>query len=169
VAAPPDLVSFCEEQHPRLVGMLGLYCGDRSVAEELAQEALMKACRDWRRVRSKDDPAVWVRRVAFNLTNSYFRRKLAERRARERLASQAVPDAEPDPAVTMSIRHAIVALSRRQRTAVILHYYLDMPFPDVADFMDVPLSTAKSLASRGIARLRTSSDLFELKEARDAR
>lgn len=168
MAVPPDLVLFCEEQHPRLVGMLGLYCGDRFIAEEFAQEALMKACRDWRRVRSKDDPAAWVRRVALNLTNSHFRRKLAERRARERLVSQTVSEAEPDLALAVSLRHAIAALSRRQRTAVILHY-LDLPFPGVADFMDIPLSTAKSLASRGIAHLRASSDLFELKEARDAR
>jgi RNA polymerase sigma-70 factor (ECF subfamily) len=168
MAVPPDLALFCEEQHPRLVGMLGLYCGDRFIAEELAQEALMKACRDWRRVRSKDDPAAWIRRVGFNLTHSYFRRKLAERRARERLASQTVSEAEPDPALAVSLRHAIAALSRRQRTAIILHYYLDLPFPAVADFMDIPLSTAKSAASRGIARLRASSDLFELKEARDA-
>lgn len=169
MAVPPDLVLFCEEQHPRLVGMLGLYCGDRFVAEELAQEALVKACRDWRRVRSKDDPAAWVRRVGLNLTNSYFRRKLAERRARERLASRTISEAEPDPALAVSLRHAIAALSRRQRTAIILHYYLDLPFPAVADFMNVPLSTAKSLASRGIARLRASADLFELREARDAR
>lgn len=166
--APADLVSFCRDQYPRLVGMLGLYCGDRAVAEELAQEALTRACRDWGRVRTKGDPAAWIRRVAINLTNSYFRRKLAERRATARLESQRLPATEPDPTAAIGLREAIAKLPRRQRTAVILHYYLDMPFSEVADFMGVPQSTAKSLSGRAIRRLRADSDVSQFREATNA-
>ena len=37
-----DLAAMCEREHPRLVGMLGLYCGDRDAAEDLAQDALVR-------------------------------------------------------------------------------------------------------------------------------
>lgn len=164
---PPDLVAFCREQYPRLVGMLGLYCGDRAVAEELAQEALTKAFRDWPAVCRKDDPSAWLRRVAINLANSYFRRKLVERRATARLESERLPDVDPDLTMVVSLRQAIAKLPRRQKTVLILHYYVDLPFPEVAAFMDIPLSTAKSLAARARGRLRSESDLSLSKEAPD--
>ncbi len=168
MSAPPDLVSFCTEQHPRLVGMLGLYCGDRAVAEEISQEALMKACRQWHSLSAKQDPEAWITRVAFNLTNSYYRRKRAEYRARDRFRSRVITESESDPSLAISLRRALAALPRRQRTVLILHYYLDLPFPEVAAFMDIPVSTAKSLSGRAVARLRTSPDLSELKEALNA-
>ncbi|MGH2788256.1 MAG: SigE family RNA polymerase sigma factor [Actinomycetota bacterium] len=167
--APPDLVAFCREQHPRLVGILGLYCGDRVVAEELAQEALTRTCRDWKRVRAKDDPGAWVSRVAINLANSFFRRKLAERRATARLEGQRRAGSEPDLSVSVSLRQAIAKLPPRQRMVLILHYYLDLPFSEVANYMDIPLSTAKSLSKRATARLRSDSGLFQLREAPDGR
>jgi response regulator RpfG family c-di-GMP phosphodiesterase len=40
----------------RLVGALGLYTGDHDLAEECAQEALTRACRDWRRVSAMEAP-----------------------------------------------------------------------------------------------------------------
>ena len=54
---PPELEVFAAREMPRVVGTLALYCGDRDVAEELAQEALVRICRDWERVRGMDHPA----------------------------------------------------------------------------------------------------------------
>jgi len=79
-----ELVAFCEAQRPRLVGFLGLYCGDAQVAEELAHDAIAKTCQRWRHVRGMVAPDAWVYRVALNLAASHFRRIAAERRARAR-------------------------------------------------------------------------------------
>ena len=62
--APIDLTEFCEAEWPRLVGALSLYTGDADLAEELAQEAVVRACRHWRKVRSMEAPAAWLHRVA---------------------------------------------------------------------------------------------------------
>lgn len=75
--APADLAAFCRLEHPRLVGTLGLYTGDADLAEELAQDALLRACRDWDRVRTFAAPGAWVHRVAINLANSAFRSRAA--------------------------------------------------------------------------------------------
>jgi DNA-directed RNA polymerase specialized sigma24 family protein len=72
--APTDLTEFCEAEWPRLVGSLSLYTGDADLAEELAQEAVARVCRHWRRVRTMDAPAAWLHRVARNLAHSHFRR-----------------------------------------------------------------------------------------------
>jgi RNA polymerase sigma-70 factor (ECF subfamily) len=153
VKTTPDLVAFCEAEFPRLVGMLGLYTGDRKIAEELAQEALVRVWRHWQKVRSLDNPAAWTRKVAINLANSHLRRMSAERRARKRLAEEETrrPFDAPE---AQAIRDAVARLPRRQRSAIVLHYYLDMPFGQVADVMQIPEPTAKSLARRGILRLR---------------
>ncbi len=74
-----DLALFCEAEYPRLAGALTLYCGRQDVAEEMTREALARACQDWAKVQEKDSPRAWLYAVAFNLTRSYFRRKLIER------------------------------------------------------------------------------------------
>jgi DNA-directed RNA polymerase specialized sigma24 family protein len=62
--------------------MLTLYTSDRDLAAELAQEALARACRHWRRVQHMDAPGAWLYRVALNLANSAGARRRADRRAR---------------------------------------------------------------------------------------
>ena len=163
------LISFCRAQHGRVVGLLSLYCGDAGVAEELAQDALARVCRDWRKVRRMDYPEAWASRVAINLANSHFRRRAAEKRARERLAARPVDaTGAPDTALALSVRQAVAALPPRQRTALLLHYFCDLPFPRVAELMGAPEPTVKSLARRGIARLRSPELLGNPEEAPNA-
>lgn len=166
--ADEGLADFCRAQYPRLVGFLGLYCGDRAVAEELAQETLARVWRKWPRVHHLDRPDAWAQRVAINLANSHFRRLLAERRARARAGH---PAEEHGPGVdeTVSLRRAVAALPRRQRTAVVLHYYLDLPLAEVADRMETSVSAVKSLLHRAVARLREDGRLPDPKEVADVR
>jgi RNA polymerase sigma-70 factor (sigma-E family) len=155
---PRELEAFCHAEYEPLVGLLGLYCGDGYVAEELAQEALARACRDWRRVRAMDRPDAWLRRVAINLARSRFRRLLAERRATERLKGRVeVTHHDPDAARSVMVRAAISALPHRQKAVLILHYFGDMTMAQVAEVLDCPEGTVKSLAHRAIDRLRHDS------------
>lgn len=139
------------------MGILTLYCRDQAVAEELAQEALARAWARWDRVSRLDNPSAWVYRVAINLANSFIRRRLAERRARSQMRT---PDASTlgTSAEAISVRDAVASLNSRQRTVIVLHHFLDLPLPEVADVMDAPLSTVKSLARRGRERLRVQLD-----------
>ena len=69
-----QLATFCEAEHAQLTGLLTLVTGDRHVAEELAQEALERACANWPRVRAMHNRRAWLRRVALNLAASRYRR-----------------------------------------------------------------------------------------------
>jgi RNA polymerase sigma factor (sigma-70 family) len=162
--------AFCVEEHPRLVGSLSLYCGDRAVAEELAQDALARACRDWRKVRRMGAPGAWTHRVAINLANSYFRRAAAEIRAKRRLQEEqrAHTDSGLEPVAAVTIRAAVAALPRRQRAALILRYYVDLPVREVAVAMECPEGTVKTLTSKAIESLRRSLAPSMLKGVRDA-
>ncbi|MFP4634677.1 MAG: sigma-70 family RNA polymerase sigma factor [Nitriliruptoraceae bacterium] len=150
-----DAVAFCAEEFPRLVGALGLYVGDEAVAEELAQEALLRACRRWDRVSQLESPGGWTWRVARNLANSHLRRRQAERRARARLPTVGrIPDAEGDAADSHAVRRAVARLPERQRRVLVLRYFLDWSVAATATEMEVSQNAVRSLAKRAIAALR---------------
>lgn len=145
-----ELTAMCEREHPRLVGMLGLYCGDRDVAEDLAQEALIRLCRDWRKVRKLDTPDRWLHRVAINLAHSHYRRRATERRVLSMLGNRPQPRDIDADIETLAF---LTKLPHRQRAALLLHYYLDLPVREVAQVMEVPEGTAKTLIHRGTRSL----------------
>lgn len=154
--APPEaLVLFCRREHPRLVGALTLYCGDRVVAEEIAQDALATVCERWEQVRQMAAPGAWVHRVAVNAANSRFRRRAAERRALRRLGGRVVEDSsDPDAAEAVAIRRAVATLPARQAQAVVLRFYLQLSVAETARWMDTTDAAVKSLTQRALAGLR---------------
>jgi RNA polymerase sigma-70 factor (ECF subfamily) len=156
-----ELFAMCQQQHPRLVGMLGLYCGDHDVAEDLAQEALIRLCRDWRSVRKLDAPERWLHRVAINLAHSHYRRKGIERRALSLLGSRRRQ--EPQPHGDVETLALLGNLPHRQKAALVLHYYLDMTVPEVAQVMEIPEGTAKTLIHRGARALRADPGVVEVR------
>lgn len=162
-AEDQELVAFCRGEHAPLVGLLALYTGERAVAEELAQEALIRACEHWPRVREMGNRRAWLTRVALNLANSWFRRRFAERRAHARHghAQTTRPD---DTADVIAVRQAVAALPRRQRTALVLRYYADLPAATVAAQMGCAEPTVRSLTNRAIQTLRARAGLFEHEE-----
>lgn len=151
--AEPELVRFVEAMHPRLVGGLSLYCGDASVAEELAQEALIRVWERWPKVSTMASPAGWTWTVALNLARSRFRRRAAERRALDRLGAPRNHQ-DPDTVDAVAVRQHIAALPDRQRRALVLRYYADLPVQEVAAAMGCADGTVKALTSQAVAALR---------------
>lgn len=145
---------FFQREFPRLVGGLTLHVGDRHVAEQLAQEAMLRAFRRWKQVSALESPGGWVWRVATNLATSHQRRQQAAARARIRLGPGSVVHEDPDGAHAVAVRHAVSALPERQRTALILRYYLDLPAEQAAQVMDVSSDAVRSLTKRAVAALR---------------
>lgn len=151
----PDLALFCEEQHGRVLAMLTVYLDDRQVAEELTQDALVRACRDWHRVRLMSNPNGWISTVAFNLARSWFRRQYAARRARARQeAANSVQPATRDQATALTVRAAVASLPRRQREAVILRFLDDRSVAETATIMGCSTGTVKTHTSRALSSLR---------------
>ena len=161
-----EISDFCERMYPRLVASLGLFTGDRYLAEELAQEALARVWRDWKRVRRMEHPDAWTFSVGFNLARTLWRRKAAEGRARERLSQEPRP--EEDVADRETVRAAMKELPHRQRQAIILRYYLGYSYSEIAAAMDCPDATARSYVRRALQRMRVSIDLDVLKEEANA-
>lgn len=155
MVAPDALAAFCRREHPRLVGTLSLYCGDSTLAEELAQEALYRACRDWPKVSKMEAPGAWVHRVAINLANSTYRRRRAERRAAQshQVLHHDDVDSE-DQASGMAVRQAVSRLPARQRAAVVLRHFAGYTVAETAGLLGVSEGAVKQLTHRAAATLR---------------
>lgn len=155
MAAPPDLVAFCTQEHPRLVGAMAIYTGDHLLAEEIAQEALVRACERWSSVSEMPAPGAWAHRVAMNLAKSRFRRRSLERRVAERAAHAPSVDSEVSDD-SLAIRDAIRQLPPRQREAVVLRHYVGLSIDEAADVMKVTSSALKSLTHRATLTLEAT-------------
>lgn len=164
---PKELSEFCIQEHERLVRILSLYCGSPALAEEVAQEALIKACRKWSTVQRMEHPRAWLHRVGMNIANSHFRRKTAERRANERSDVAAIRDF-PDHSEAVAIRAAVTALPKRQRAVVLLHYFDGLTYGEIAQLLECPENTVKSLARRARESLRKSEQIDQPEEIRHA-
>lgn len=161
----PSFSDFCHREFPRLVGTLTLYLGGSDAAEELAQEALVRAFQRWKRVSRLDNPGGWVNHVAINLANSHWRRTAAERRARTRLAEEQSDSRETDDLVAvLAVRSAVARLPRRERTVVVLRHFVGLSVAEVAELLHCPEGTIKRLTHNGIQALKESAVLEDFKE-----
>ncbi|WP_370324563.1 sigma-70 family RNA polymerase sigma factor [Euzebya sp.] len=148
----PDPATFCADVRGQLVGALVLLGHDWRVAEELAQEALV---RTWQRWATIDHPRAFALRCATNLSRSWLRRRLAERRAYRLVSADASTTSDPpDTASAVAVRRAVAALPARQREAVVARYFADLSVVDAAEVMGCAAGTVKALTAQAIANLR---------------
>jgi RNA polymerase sigma-70 factor (ECF subfamily) len=109
-----------------------LLLDDRAVAEEVAQEALLRAASRWERVSTLASPGGWTHRVAVHLATSQLRRRALERRARSRFRPDEVEDAV-DSATALTVRAGLAQLSERDRRLLVLHHVLGWSAVELAD------------------------------------
>jgi RNA polymerase sigma-70 factor (ECF subfamily) len=130
---------------PRLVALARALAGP-TVADDLAQEAMLKAYRHWAKLVTYDRPEAWVRRVCANLATSLLRRRAAEARAMVRLSArrQQVALSPSHDAFWDHVRH----LPRRQAQVVALRYLYDMQVIEIAHTLGCSEGSVKVHLSR---------------------
>jgi len=146
--------------YPTLVRLAYLTTGSVAAAEDVAQDAFAEWLRRWSDVR---DPEQYLRRAVVSRCTSWVRRRVLERRVLERQHDAASLRTDPRPAKppdadTAAVRVALVRLNPRQRAAVFLRFYLDLPEADIAAALGCRPGTVKSLLHRSLAVLREHLD-----------
>jgi RNA polymerase sigma-70 factor (ECF subfamily) len=137
-------------QRDRIYQAIALTIGDRDLAAEATDEAMVRTYERWRRVRTYENPPGWTYRVALNFARSRMRRrKYQSGRAVPELADQG--DEMLDPALVSSLAR----LPIEYRSVVVLRYLLDWSQDEIAVALDIPVGTVKSRTTRGLDRLRT--------------
>jgi RNA polymerase sigma-70 factor (sigma-E family) len=155
VRPPRRFESLYLEEYPKVVALAYALSGSHMGAEDIAQEAFLRAYRDWERVGSYEHQAAWVRRVAANLATSGLRRRLVEARALARFAGRREPTVDPLTGDDAEFWAAVRALPRRQAQAVALYYFQDLSVQQTARVLDCAEGTVKAhlaKARRALAR-----------------
>ena len=139
-----------------------LLLGDHQAAEDCVQEAFARVIARLGHVRTGQAFDAYLRRTIVNLTKNGWRRKSTERAkafAGPR-STDVAPAADVDVVDRLTMFQAIQALPVRQRTAIVLRFYEDLPEADIATVMSCRPGTARSLISRGMAALRSELERY---------
>lgn len=132
--------------------------GDRVGAEDVVQEAFVRAYRRWDHVGRMQRPDAWVRRVALNLATSRWRRMATEARVTARLSRRDPADGTSvfgDVDDADAFWRVVRSLPPRQAQVVALHYAGDCSVADMAATLDIAEGTVKAAlhaARRRLAR-----------------
>ena len=149
----PEFRAFFEAEFSSLRRLAFLLTGRWTDAEDLVQETMVRVFRAWDRIRDHEHPAAYARAVMMNRHRSMLRRARVE--AKHALARQPLlppaPDAEDDAVV---VWQALQTLPVRERQAMILRFYEDLPQAQIAEILGIPVGTVKSLTHRALGRLR---------------
>ena len=160
----PNRVSSFDEIYAAHYGDLTVqlyaYFGDRQEAQDVVQEAFCRAYARWRTMSEYDDPVAWVRRVAWNLAVSRWRRRrtFGAFLRRQRRVEPQVDGPEPGRVALMA---ALATLPDNQRRAIVLRYLADLPVAEIAEREGVPEGTVRSWLHRARQALATRLDLAE--------
>jgi RNA polymerase sigma-70 factor (sigma-E family) len=158
-ATPPmKLADFAREHSVGLTRFAYLLCGDRGLAEDLVQDAFLALYRRFGEQLPLDAPVAYARRTIVNGHVSHTRR-----RVHALTVVGDVPD-RPDDRFRGddedAMWSALSTLPERQRTVLVLRYYLDLADRDIAAALDCREGTVRSLAARAFATLRARPGLF---------
>lgn len=148
---------------PSLAKFAYLLCGDRHTAEDLVQSALLKAHRSWSRVQAVNNREAYVRRIILREFLSWRRLKSSGEMATEPAElslreAQMVADPSDQVVEADAMWATLLRLPKKQRSALVLRYYLDLPDQEIAEMLGCSATTVRSHISRGLQALRQHSN-----------
>jgi len=146
-----EFADFVEQWSPALLRVAFLLTGDRWLAEDLLQTALLKTSRRWSRIADHQAAYPYVRRVLVTTYAGWRRRRRVGEVLTDRLPDLAGADGAIAPGRAVA---ALDGLPPRMRAVIVLRYYEDLSEADAAAALGCSVGSVKSQASRGLARLR---------------
>lgn len=153
--------SFEEVVRSTQRGLLGyammLTAGDLHRAEDLLSAVYARAFERWQQIRNVDSVFGYLRRMVSNEFVTGYRRG-GRVELREAMPDAAGRDGDFDTALTDrdDLTARLSALPHQQRAVLVLRYYYDLPFDEIATELNCRPATARGYAVRGLAALRIS-------------
>ncbi len=144
--------TFYRREHAAVLALAYSLTGDRTVAEDVTQDAFFAAYRGWSTIVN---PAGWVRTVVLNTSRSWFRRRFRELKAVARIGSKRADSRLTLPTPSHEFWDQVRQLPRRQAQCVALYYLEDRTTAEIAQLLGCAESTVRIHLTRGRRALAT--------------
>ncbi len=151
IAAFSDLVAA---RSPALLRTAYLVVGDHQLAQDLLQEALVKAYVAWPRLRDVTKAEAYVRRTIVTTAISWRRRRSFHERPVDAVPDTWDADQTERLATHDDVWAQVGSLPPKQRAALVLRYYEDLSEADTAEVLGCSIGTVKSQVSEALGKLR---------------
>ena len=126
----------------------------RDDAEDAVQEAAAQAWRKRNTFRSGSEVRPWFLAIVANQCRMAIRRS-------KRAAPEVVSPSAPDREEAAMLRNALARLDMNSRLVIVMRYYLDLPFEEIARTLGVSSGAARMRVQRALGKLRPA---FEIEE-----
>ena len=128
---------------------------DREGAEELAQDVFLQIYQQLGRIESSSHATWWLRRaICHRCIDEVRKRKLRPRVGLEDAPEPAARDAQRDPLLWDQLRRLVESLPEKARAVMLLRYQEDMDPSEIAEMLEMPISTVKSHLHRSLTLMR---------------
>jgi RNA polymerase sigma factor (sigma-70 family) len=149
----PDFDQFYAAAFPSILGRVFLVVGNKHLAEDLAQDAMVEMLQQWDNRRTLPIAAntAWAIGIAVNLTRRHQRRLVTGARAVARWAAGAQSSAaffETDVLARDEVYRRIAKLSKKQRAVAVLWAFAGMTAEEIARTLDISSSTVRTHLQR---------------------
>jgi RNA polymerase sigma-70 factor (sigma-E family) len=152
---PVEFEEYVAQRYRSLCRFAGVLSGDPVLAEEVVADALATAFEQWDRIRCADSPHAYVRKMVLN-EYLRWRRRSARMAVRRDVAELLAPVADHADAHADQQRLLVEmrGLPAKQRAAIVLRYYEELSFAEIADLLGSGENAVRSNISRGLRTLR---------------
>lgn len=165
--SPPTIDEFLASNLRGLMRLARLLTRHEADAEDLVQNALLRAVTKWHHVQRADNPAAYVRTMVVRTHLSAVRRR---RLPQVPLLDHDLPLSGPDALATSTDRQSLLgalnSLGDTQRTVVVLRYWAGLSTDEIAQSTGLRPGTVRSALSRALVSLRSTTDLADFQETR---
>ncbi|TDD58656.1 SigE family RNA polymerase sigma factor [Kribbella antibiotica] len=160
-----EFAEFARGRHGALYRYAYLLVGERGLADDLVQEALIKTYVAWRRLRDPNAAEAYTRKVITNTAINWWRRKSYHERPYDDLPEGIAPT--QDSSTRLWLWNELLQLPPRQRAALVLRYYEDLTEVQTAEVLNCAVGTVKSQVSIALSKLRArlGDDVLPLDKA----
>lgn len=154
----PDFAEAVEAHKAMVYSIAWHFLRDRATAEELAQDIFLELHRNWSSMKSPEHILYWLRKVTSRRSIDVIRKQKSRRETSlEELAEPTALERVHDTMLASYLERMVASLPEKQRVAIVLRYQENMEPEEIAEVLEVNVSTVKSQITRALDLLRAKT------------
>ena len=153
---PQTLAALLQANYRQVLGYFIKLTQDPNLAQDLTQETMVKAIKNINQYRQEASFATWLISIGANLYRDGWRREQRLKKRYEALCT--AHHRSPTPVSTgvnaIAIKEALRQLPLKKRTPLVLKYYYDFTYQEIAGILKIPVGTVRSRLHAAVRELR---------------